>query len=47
VIDVADRDRVVAQLQQQVRDQQITIADLGARLARLEALVGASAGRNK
>jgi hypothetical protein len=35
----------VAQLQQQVRDQQTTIADQGARLARLEALVGSSAGR--
>jgi hypothetical protein len=47
-------DVTVAQLQQQVRDQQstiadqgATIADQGARLARLEALVGASGGRNK
>src|ERR1700730_14320523 len=36
---------MVSQLQQQVRDQQTTIADLSARLARLEALVGQSAGR--
>jgi hypothetical protein len=42
----------IVQLQQQVRDQQTTnaelratIADQGARLARLEALVGSSAGR--
>jgi hypothetical protein len=35
---------MVAQLQQQVQDQQTTIADLSARLARLEALVGSSAG---
>jgi hypothetical protein len=34
-----------AQLQQQLRDQQTTIADLSARLVRLEALVGPSAGR--
>ena len=36
-------DVTVVQLQQQVRDQQTTIVDLSARLARLEALV--SAGR--